>query len=79
MCLAIPGQVLSIEGDDPLMREARVSFGGLVRRVNIAFVPEVAVGDHVLVHAGFAIAIVDAAEAARTLAMLDEADRGQLA
>lgn len=72
MCLAIPGALLSIEGDDPLLREGRVSFAGIVKRVNLAFVPEAAVGDYVLVHAGVAIAVIDAAAAQRTLATLDE-------
>ena len=73
MCLAIPGLVLSIDGDDPLSREARVAFGGVIRRVNVAFTPEVATGTYVLVHAGFAIAVIDAAEAERTVTALETA------
>ncbi|MGE0419415.1 MAG: HypC/HybG/HupF family hydrogenase formation chaperone [Acetobacteraceae bacterium] len=73
MCLAIPGLILSITGDDPLMREARVSFGGLIRKVNIAFVPDAVEGDYVLVHAGFGIAIVDAEAAEKTLDLLASA------
>jgi hydrogenase expression/formation protein HypC len=72
MCLAIPGQVLSIEGDDDLTRQGRVAFGGIIKLVNLAYVPEAATGDYVLVHAGFAIAIVDAAEAVKTLQYLAE-------
>ena len=67
MCLAIPGELLSIEGDDPLTRQGRVAFGGIIKRVNLTFVPEAAIGDYVLVHAGFAITTIDAAEAERTL------------
>lgn len=67
MCLAIPGELLSIEGDDPLMRQGRVAFGGITKLINLAYVPEAAVGDYVLVHAGFAITVIDAAEAQRTL------------
>ena len=70
MCLAVPGRVLSIAGDDPLTRMGRVDFGGVVREVNLAFVPEVAVGDHVLVHVGFAITVLDEEAAAATLAEL---------
>jgi hydrogenase expression/formation protein HypC len=70
MCLAIPGLLLSIEGDDPLTRQGRVSFSGLVRLANLAYAPEAKVGDYVLVHAGFAIAVIDEAEALRTLAYL---------
>ena len=72
MCLAIPGRVLSIEGDDELTRQGRVEFGGIVKLINLAYAPEVAVGDYVLVHAGFAIAIIDAEEARKTLDYLAE-------
>ena len=70
MCLAVPGQVLAVVGDDPLTRSARVAFGGIVKEVALAFAPEAREGDYVLVHAGVAIAVLDAAEAARTLAAL---------
>lgn len=70
MCLAVPGRVLNIAGDDPLTRMGRVDFGGVVREVNLAFVPEVVVGDHVLVHVGFAITVLDEEAAAATLAEL---------
>ena len=59
------------QGDDPLTRSGRVAFGGIVKQINLAFAPEATVGDYVLVHAGVAIAILDEAEAARTLACLD--------
>jgi hydrogenase expression/formation protein HypC len=59
MCLAIPGEVLSIEGDDPLLRKGRVSFGGMVKEVSLALVPEAAEGKYVMVHAGIAIAVID--------------------
>lgn len=72
MCLAVPGQVVAIEGDEPLTRQGRVDFGGVTRMVNLAYVPEVVVGDTVLVHVGFAISRLDEAEAARTFALLDE-------
>jgi hydrogenase expression/formation protein HypC len=72
MCLAIPGQVLSIDGEDELTRQGRVMFGGIIKLVNLAYVPEAVVGDYVLVHAGFAIATVDAEEAIKTLRYLEE-------
>jgi hydrogenase expression/formation protein HypC len=65
MCLAIPGKVLTIAGDDPLMRTARVDFGGIVKEINLAFTPEARLGDYVLVHVGFAITLIDEAEANR--------------
>ena len=72
MCLAIPGQVLDIEGDDPLTRTGRVSFAGMVKRANLAYTPEARTGDYVLVHAGFALTVLDEQEALKTLAYLAE-------
>ncbi len=63
MCLAIPGKVLSIDEKDPLLRKARVEFGGAVREISLAYVPEAEVGDYVLVHVGFAINKIDEEEA----------------
>jgi hydrogenase expression/formation protein HypC len=72
MCLAVPGRVISIEGEDELTRQGRVAFGGIVKQVNLAYVPEAGIGDHVLVHAGFAITVLDESEASRTFAYLQE-------
>ena len=72
MCLAVPGRILSIEGEDLLMRVGRVDFGGLVKEINLAYVPEAAIGDHVLVHVGFAITVIDETEAARVFDYLRE-------
>jgi len=74
MCLAIPGKILSIAGDDPLLRGGRVSFGGIVKEVNLAYTPEAGVGDYVIVHVGFAISTVDEAEAHRVFDYLREMD-----
>ncbi len=63
MCLGIPGKVLSITGDEPLSRMGKVSFGGIVKEVSLAYVPEAAVGDYVIVHVGFAISRVHEDEA----------------
>jgi hydrogenase expression/formation protein HypC len=68
MCLAVPGKILSTTGDDPLMRSGKVSFGGVAKEVSLAYVPEAKVGDYVVVHVGFALSIVDEAEAQQTLA-----------
>ena len=76
MCLAIPGQVLTIAGDNPLARTARVDFGGVVKEINLAFTPEARLGDYVLVHVGFAIALIDEAEANRVFELL--ADSGEI-
>jgi hydrogenase expression/formation protein HypC len=71
VCLAIPGKILDIQGQQPL-RSARVQFGGIVRQVSLDFVPEANVGDYVMVHVGFAISRVDAVEAERTYKLLQE-------
>jgi hydrogenase expression/formation protein HypC len=71
MCLAIPGKILEIQ-EMGSMRAARVQFGGIVRQVSLSFVPEAGLGDYVMVHVGFAISRVDAAEADRTYKLLEE-------
>jgi hydrogenase expression/formation protein HypC len=72
MCLAVPGRILSIEGTDPVLRAGRVDFAGIVKRVNLSYVPDASVGDYVLVHVGFAISTVDEAEARQVFAYLKE-------
>ena len=72
MCLAIPGKVLTISGDEPLMRVARVDFGGIVKEISLAYTPEAAIGAYVLVHVGFAITVVDEVEAERVFRYLEE-------
>lgn len=76
MCLAIPGEILSIDEEASLTREGGVAFAGIVKRISLAFVPEAGIGDFVIVHAGFAIAKLDRQEAERTLAMLQPASEG---
>ncbi|HDH58507.1 MAG TPA: HypC/HybG/HupF family hydrogenase formation chaperone [Bacteroidetes bacterium] len=71
MCLAIPGKITRITNDDPIMRLGKVSFGGIIKDVNLAYVPEAAVGDYVIVHAGFALSKLDEEEAKLTLEYLD--------
>ena len=63
MCLAIPGKITSISGDDPLMRSGKVDFGGILKEVSLAYVPEAKLGDYVIVHVGFALSRVDEEEA----------------
>ena len=74
MCLAVPGKVLSVSGDEPLLRAGRVSFSGVIREVSLACVPEARVGDYVLVHVGFALSVVDEAEANRIFDYLRQMD-----
>jgi hydrogenase expression/formation protein HypC len=66
MCLAVPGKVLSIEGKD-----ADVDFGGVTRKVNVSLV-QAEVGEYVIIHAGFAIQVVDREEAEETIKIWEE-------
>ncbi len=73
MCLAIPGKVLNIDTNvQPTM--GMVSFGGIQKRVCLEWTPEVAVGDYVIVHVGFAISKMDETEALETLKLIEEID-----
>jgi len=66
MCLAVPGKLLSIDGEDPAFRTGRVDFCGIKKNVNLAFTPDAVPGDFLLVHVGFALTRVDEEEAHRT-------------
>lgn len=74
MCLAVPGKVLSIEGAESILRTGKVQFGGIVKEVHLAYLPEAKVDDYVIVHVGFAISIVDEKEATRVFEYLKEMD-----
>lgn len=67
MCLAVPGRIVSVSGNDPLLRVGRVDFGGAIKEINLAYTPEARPGDHVLVHVGFAMTVIDEAQAERIL------------
>lgn len=68
MCLAIPGKIVQItENDNPLERKGKVSFGGILKEVNLAYVPSAIIDNYVIVHAGFALSILDEEEAQQTL------------
>ena len=74
MCLAIPGKIESITGsqDDVLNLKGKVNFGGILKEVSLAYVPEAKVGDYVIVHVGFALSLVDQAEALKVFEYLKE-------
>jgi hydrogenase expression/formation protein HypC len=74
MCLAVPGKIISIKGEDPLLRTGKVNFGGIQKEVSLAYTPEAKVGDYVLVHVGFAISTIDEAEANRVFEYLRQMD-----
>ena len=71
MCLAIPGKILEAR-DVGLNRIATVQFGGIAREIYLDFVPEANPGDYILAHVGFALSVIDQAEAERTYALLKE-------
>lgn len=77
MCLAIPGKIVHIpeyQLETPLQRVAQVSFGGILKEISLAFVPEAEIGDYVIAHAGIAISRVDEKEAQRSFDYLKEID-----
>ena len=74
MCLAIPGKVERITGDEPLTRVGKINFGGVVKEASLAYVPEVKVGDYVIVHVGFALSKVDEEEAQKVFEYLKQMD-----
>jgi hydrogenase expression/formation protein HypC len=73
MCLAVPGKVVEIiDAGDIAFRRAKVDFGGIRKEINLAYTPEAEVGKYVLVHVGFAISVIDEAEAQRVFEYLKE-------
>ncbi len=73
MCLAVPGKVVEIiDGGDIAFRRAKVDFGGIRKDINLAYTPEAEVGKYVLVHVGFAISVIDEAEAQRIFEYLKQ-------
>ncbi|MGV8073128.1 MAG: HypC/HybG/HupF family hydrogenase formation chaperone [Syntrophobacteraceae bacterium] len=72
MCLAIPAKIETILDEEPLSRMAEVDFSGVRKVVSLAFVPDAIKGDYVIVHAGFAISVLDETEALETLRCFDE-------
>ena len=76
MCLAVPGRLIEVaESAIPDLRTGKVDFGGVRKEVSLAFTPEAVPGDYVLVHVGFALAVIDAEEAKRTFAAFEEIER----
>ena len=71
MCLAVPGKVLEVEDRD-MTRMAKVDFGGVVKDVCLAYLPDIQVGDYTIVHAGFAITHLDEDSALETLALFEQ-------
>jgi hydrogenase expression/formation protein HypC len=80
MCLGVPGKVVSIREDPLGMTMGKVSFGGITKEVCLAYLPDVRIGEYVIVHVGFALSKVDEDEAREVFRMLAEMDElGELA
>ncbi|MFO1476734.1 MAG: HypC/HybG/HupF family hydrogenase formation chaperone [Verrucomicrobiota bacterium] len=80
MCLAIPGKIINISGEDPLQRMGKIDYGGVQKDASLAYVPEAKIGDYVIVHVGFALNVVDEEEAKKVFEYLREMeeDLGEL-
>lgn len=72
MCLGIPGKLIEVSESEPLLRMGRVDFNGIVKEINLTFVPEAEVGDYVVVHVGFAISTIDEKAAKLTFEYLQQ-------
>ena len=70
MCLAIPGKVIEVHESLEWLRTGKVDFGGVVKEVSLALVPEAAIGDYVIVHVGMALSKIAEAEAQQVFAYL---------
>jgi hydrogenase expression/formation protein HypC len=74
MCLAAPGKIINISGDDPLARMGNIDFSGIKKEISLAYLPEAKKDDYVIVHAGFAISIIDEEDARESLKAFQELD-----
>ncbi len=71
MCLAVPGQVEEIF-DAQGIRMGKINFGGVIKEVCLAYLPEIEIGDYAIVHVGFAISKIDEQSARETLRAFEE-------
>jgi hydrogenase expression/formation protein HypC len=74
MCLAVPGKIINITGDEPLSRMGNIDFSGIKKQISLAYLPEAKIDDYVIVHAGFAISIIDQEEAKESLKAFQQLD-----
>ncbi|MDX9752393.1 MAG: HypC/HybG/HupF family hydrogenase formation chaperone [bacterium] len=72
MCLGVPGKIVSVVDEDPFYRMGKVDFSGVRKEISLAYVPEAQVGDYVIVHAGFALNVIDEDEACQVFEYLKE-------
>jgi len=71
MCLAIPGKIIDIY-ENAGLKMGKIDFGGVTREACLAYVPEAKIGDYTIIHVGFALNLLDEAEALETLRLFDE-------
>lgn len=71
MCLGVPGKILTIEENQLGMTMGMVSFGGIRKKICLAYLPEAKVGEYVLVHVGFALSRIDEEEAGKVFQYLE--------
>lgn len=74
MCLAIPGKIVSVSDGEPLSKTGKVDFGGVIKEISLAYLPDVKVGEYVIVHVGFALSKVDEEEAKKIFEYYKEMD-----
>ncbi len=74
MCLAIPGKIIKIINEDEFDRKGKVNFGGVIKEISLACLPDTQIGDYVIVHAGFAISKVNEEEANKVFEYLRQID-----
>ena len=74
MCLAVPGKIITIMGDSPLSHMGKVDFSGISKEISLAYLPEAQLNDYVIVHAGFALSIIDQQEAEASLEAFQQLD-----
>ena len=74
MCLAIPGKLIELKEVQGI-KMGKANFGGIVKQICLEYTPEAVAGDYILVHVGFALAIIDEEEAARTYELLKQLDQ----
>ncbi len=77
MCLAIPGKIISIDSSNPFYKTAKVDFGGSIREVCTDWIPDIKVGEYVLVHVGYALNKIDEKEAEEILMMIKNIEDNQ--
>ncbi|NLE50678.1 MAG: HypC/HybG/HupF family hydrogenase formation chaperone [Chloroflexi bacterium] len=71
MCLGIPGKIIEIY-EQAGLKMGRVDFGGVVKEACLAYVPDAQIGDYTIIHVGFALNVIDEAEAQKTLELFEQ-------